>query len=77
MQLLGAPTPQEAAALHQLIHTDSWKVLAGYLKRELNAQDAKLRGVSPDQLGRAQGAALVLSDLLMFPEAIQVVISRT
>lgn len=77
MQILGAPTPQEAAAIHALMHTPDWKVLTEYLQRELNVQDAKLRGVSPEHLGRVQGAALILTDLLQLPDAARSVYKHT
>lgn len=76
MLLLPTPTPLEAASINVFSKSQDWKHMVEYFERALREVDTKLRTCSPDQLGKMQGSAITISDLVALPDAARDVLRK-
>ena len=75
--ILPQPTTMEAASILAISRTAEWKGFADYLARVQRDLDAKLRAAGPDIIGRTQGAAQAVDDLLRIPDTAKSVVKPT
>lgn len=72
--LLATPTPMEATAINHLSKSDDWGVFVAYLRRSQGDIDARLRNCPPEHLGKLQGSALAVDDVVHLPDTCRKVL---
>lgn len=74
--LIASPTPMEAAAISSLSKSPDWKAMADYMNRAMREVDLQLRACTPDRLGRLQGAAVTLDDIVKLPDVCREILKQ-
>jgi hypothetical protein len=74
--LIATPQPLEAATIAALARSEDWKLFVDYLQRALREIDLQLRGCSPDRLGKLQGVASTVDDIIRLPDTAREILKN-
>jgi hypothetical protein len=73
--IIAQPTAMEASAINSLSKSNDWVAVSDYFRRALRELDVQLRACGPERLGKLQGAAIVIDELLKLPDVSQQILA--